>query len=142
MLSYLLVAALIIGQADAGSKSRTISMEEARGLVYALLASTGCTVQKCEVHQRQDDYFPALYFLDATWPNPTGSPRIGSWAVNPKTAVLWDANSCIEYRNSRVIKAQMVLRKRIGLTEAALAKLKGRPPGCEPEEKVEYRENY
>ena len=133
--------AFVIGHAETDSNPQAISVQEARELVCAYLAPTGCTKTKCEVLQLQDTYFPQLYFFEALFPNPTGSPHIGSWAVDPKTADLWDANICAEYSNRRVAKLQMQLRKRIGLTEAAYTKLKGRPPMCERDEKVEFRKN-
>jgi hypothetical protein len=126
----------------AESKRRTISVEEGRELVYALLEPSGCTRRRCEVDRLQDKYFPQLFFFDGLWPNPTGSPHIGSWAVDPKTGDLWDANVCVEYRSSGVESLQLRLRKRIGLTEDGYKKLKKRPPMCDPGEKVEIRSKY
>jgi hypothetical protein len=132
----------VFGQAETSAKSQTVNVEEARELVYALLAPTGCTKAKCDVELLPDKYFPRLYFFEGLWPNPSGSPHIGSWAVDPATGDLWDANVCVEYKNSRITKLQLLLRKRIGLTQGAYAKVKGRPPMCEADEKVEYRDRY
>lgn len=133
------VPALVFGQAGSGSKPRTITVEEARDLVYALLASSGCTKVKCDVDRFQDEYFPQFYFFEGLWPNPVGSPHIGSWAVDPKTGDLWDAVVCAEYRNSRVSRVQVLLRRRLGLTAESYLKLKARPPMCDSGEKVEVR---
>ena len=136
------VSALVAGQANSDVKPRTVSVEEARELVYALLAPSACKKSECDVEQLPDKYFPQLYFFEGFWPNPNGSPHIGSWVVDPKTGDLWDANVCAEYKNSRITRIQLSLRKRIGLTRAAYAKLKGRPPMCEADEKVELRNRH
>jgi hypothetical protein len=133
------IGSLIEIFALAESKLRTVSVGEGKELVYALLKPSGCTRRRCEVDRLPDKYFPQLFLFEGLWPNPTGSPHIGSWAVDPQTGDLWDANVCVEYRSSGVESLQRRLRKRIGLTEDGYKKLKQRPPMCDPGEKVEIR---
>ena len=128
-----------VGQTKVESKQRTITVDEGRELIYALLKSSGCTRSKCAVDELKDTYFPQFYFFYGSWPNPLGSPHIGSWAVDPATADVWDANVCAEYRGGALAKLQLPLRRRLSLTRQAYTKLKQRPPMCDPGEKVEIR---
>lgn len=125
--------------AEAQAKRRTITAEEGRALVYALLRPSGCTTRKCGVERLDNKYFPQLFFFEGLWSNPTGSPHIGAWAIDPKTADLWDANVCVEYRPNGVAGLQARLRKRIGLTAENYKGLKQRPPMCDPGEDIEVR---
>ena len=136
---YLVIASLSGPLAEGEAKRLTISREESRDLVYALLEPSGCTRRTCDIETLQDEYFPQLFLFEGLWSNPTGSPHIGAWAVDPKTADLWDANVCVEYRPTRVTVLQQRLRRRIGLTDEQYKKLKKQPPMCDLGEKVEIR---
>ena len=127
---------VVFGQGKAESRLRKITVEDGRELVSILLQPTGCTKDKCTFSRIENAYFPQFYFYYVTWPNPVGSPHIGTWAVDPATADVWDADACIEYRSATLTKFQALLRKRIGLTERAYMRLKQRPPMCESDEKV------
>ena len=52
-----------------------------------------------------------LYFA-ATWPNPSGSPMIGYYAVNPWTGDVWDVNACKLYEVGNLKKRWDDVRKR------------------------------
>ena len=138
----IILGLLAAGTTSAQEDGRRLTLEEGRELIYALLAPHGCTKQTCTVSVIRNEYFPQNFFYYGTWANPTGSPHIGTWAVDPKTADVWDANACAEYRPARVVKLQQTLRKRIGLSEKEYKKAKGRPPMCEPDENVEVRSKY
>jgi len=133
------IALLVCPHGDAESKPLTITIEQGRQLVYALLKQSGCTAGTCAVDRLSNNYFPQFIFYQAFWPNPSGSPLIGSWAIDPQTADIWDANLCAEYSSSAVVRLQQRLRKRIGVTQDTYKKLKQRPPMCDPDEKVEVR---
>ena len=131
-----LVPLTVLGQTKVDAKQRKVTVEEGRDLVYALLKSSGCTRSKCAVNLMEDSYFPQFYFFYGSWPNPVGSPHIGSWAVDPATADVWDANVCAEYQGGALAKLQLSLRRRLRLTREAYDKLKQRPPMCESGQKV------
>jgi hypothetical protein len=139
VIGLYMVLGVLCSLRNADGKRRTLTPEEGRELVYALLRPSGCTTQTCDVKNVQNKYFPQLFLFDGFWSNPTGSPHIGGWAVDPRTADLWDANVCVEYRPTGVARLQQVLRNRIGLTEEQYKRLKGRPPMCDPGEQVEVR---
>jgi len=123
-------------------KQGTISIEQGRDLVYALLEVSGCARRTCEVERFADNDFPQFFFFEAlrskpSRSKPSRSPYIGAWAVDRRTADLWDANVCVEYRPISVISLQERLRERIGLTEETYRELRQRPPMCDQGEKVE-----
>jgi hypothetical protein len=136
---YLVISAFSGWLAEGEARRLTVSREESRDLVYVLLESSGCTKRTCSVETLQNRYFPKFFFFEGLWSNPTGSPHIGAWAVDPKTADLWDANVCVEYRPTRVTEIQQELRRRIGLTDDRYKTLKQQPPMCDPGERVEIR---
>jgi hypothetical protein len=139
VIGLCVVLSLLSPSGNADAKPRTISLGEGRELVYALLKPSGWTTQTCDVEKLPDKYFPQLFSFEVRWSNPMGSPHIGAWAVDPKTADLWDANVCVEYRPPGVARLQRMLRKRIGLAEKEYKRLKGRPPMCDPGERIEVR---
>ena len=117
------------------TEKKVLSLDEGRELVYALLRPTGCTERSCRVNAMENSYFPRLYFFYASWPNPTGSPHIGSYAVDPATGDVWDADACTEYRGGP-LAIQTRLQRELGLTKRAHAALKQRPPMCESSRRV------
>jgi hypothetical protein len=56
-------------------------------LVHEALKSRGSGID-LDNEAHADD--PGFYFFGATWPNPTGSPVIGYFAVNSVTGDIWD----------------------------------------------------
>lgn len=117
----------------------TISIEQGRDLVYALLEASGCTRRTCEIERFAEKDFPQFFFFEAFRSKPSRSPYIGAWAVDQRTADLWDANVCVEYGPISVIGLLERMRERIGLTEETYRKLRQRPPMCDPGETVEIR---
>ena len=133
---------LLIASDRSDARQGALSVEEARSIVMALVAAHGCSVATCAVEPVEDRYFPQFLFFDVYWPNPTGSPHIGMWAVEPKTADLFSALGCAEYRTRAVSRVQERLRKRLGLTAAEHKALKQRPPMCEIGKKLTIQRRY
>jgi hypothetical protein len=116
-----------------------ITVSQAEKLVYALLKPTGCTPHKCDVTRIENRYFPELYYLYVSWPNPVGSPHIDTFAVDPATADVWAADGCAEYRTVGLAKLQASMRRALGPDYRTR---KRDPPACEPDEKVEIRTRH
>ena len=127
---------VVFGQERPTSKQQRITVEQGRQLVYLLLKPTGCNESKCSVDRIENSYFPQYYFFYGTWPNPVGSPHIGTWAVDPATGDVFDANACVQYRTADLTKLQVSLRNTMGIKHQTYVKLKHRPPMCESGEKV------
>ena len=124
------------GQASRDSKPPSITVAEAHQLVYALLDADdwtklpGFAIEKLYISPT----FPGFYEIHATWDNPGGGNSVGRYAVAEATGDVWDSVMCGRFTSPALLKAQEVLRKRIGLTEAEYRKLRKPGPGCEPDQ--------
>ena len=117
------------------AKRRNISLEEASDLVFAYL-SHGCTKQTCSLlryHAPDWPGLPEFYGLQATWPNPHGSPNLGYFEVDPRTGDVW--NGCERFESPTLVNPQKAIRKRIGLTDEQYKKVPKLGPMCEPGQK-------
>jgi hypothetical protein len=125
---------LELGQTRKDSKSRTITMNEGRELVYAMLRADGWTNLPgfVIVDPYINPEFPDFYIIHATYDS-DGS-GIGHYAVARTTGDVWDWAICGRFTSSALLKAQQVLRKRIGLTDVEYRNLRKPGPFCEPAE--------
>jgi hypothetical protein len=113
-------------EAAAESQYAMISVSEARKLVRDALEGRGKDIYIDENH-RPDD--PKFFFFEATWPNPTGSPVIGYFAVNRWTGDVWD-QGCRSF-SSRLIKArQAQIRAKASIPTAVFRELHAKRPIC------------
>jgi hypothetical protein len=77
-----------------------------------------------------DPYDPEFIHLDAEWPNPSGSPHIGNFAVNPWTGDAFDADGCKRLSTPLIRKMQKAIRKRSALSAKEYGALRAKKPGC------------
>src|SRR5580658_7679600 len=106
LAAFVIAVGVAFAQEKPVSRQQKITVEQGRELIYILLKPAGCTTAKCTVTQSENSYFPQFYFFYGTWPNPVGSPHLGTWAVDPATADVWDANACAEYKTTALAKLQ------------------------------------
>jgi hypothetical protein len=122
---------LIAGSANAESKSKVISANQARELVRAALPSPDLK-KPVSIQRGSDDYMPGYYSFSAYGPaNPFGSSLIGHYAVDPKTGDVWDGIICREYRTAALVKLQASIRKQLGLSQAEYRTLRHPTSYCD-----------
>jgi hypothetical protein len=80
--------------------------------------------------ENQRAFDPDFYYFAATWPNPTGSPVAGHYAVNPWTGDVWDADGCKRLESPSLKKLQDVVRRKSGLGRSVYSKLRAKRPLC------------
>ena len=104
-----------------------ISVDNARRLVDEVVKvhNPGATVSAT-----QGNLDPEFYVFGATWPNPTGSPMIGYFAVNPWTGDVWDFNACKHLESRSLKKLQDGIRKKSGIGRSMYLKLRTKSPLC------------
>jgi len=61
-----------------------------------------------------------------------GVLQVGYYAVDRKTADIWDAGLCQEISSPSLAQLQVVLRKHVGLTDTEYRRLRKPGPFCEP----------
>jgi hypothetical protein len=113
--------------------AKEITRDQARELVMkALKAETKFTrLPKFGLDDYSDPYFPGFFFFEATWDNPHHPPAsvvLGHYAVNRKTAEVWEAVGCHRLSPPTIKPSQKSLRKAIGLSEQEYQKLSAGAP--------------
>jgi hypothetical protein len=83
----------------------------------------------------EDAARPRFFAFQALRENPTGSPILGSYEVDPRTGDVWDGAACGLFKSPALGEFQRVIRKRIGLTDAAYKAMRTPGPMCRPDEK-------
>jgi len=111
---------------------RTLSLEEAKKLVLEALPRKARSLPKLSLEGGLDSAYPGFYIFSAMWAGPPdGSVVIGSYAVDSSTGDVFDpASECTEISTPALRKLQEKLRSRIGLSDSAYQKIKGRGPMC------------
>jgi hypothetical protein len=123
---------LIAGLANAGSKSKVISANQARELVRAALPSWALKRPPVSIGDGSNAYLPNFYSFSAYGPtNPVGSSTIGHFLVDLKTGDVWDGVVCQEYRSPALTKLQISIRKQLKLSEAGYRRLRHPSPYCD-----------
>jgi hypothetical protein len=102
-----------------GSKGQ-ITREDARSLVMAALQSKSYDVKspKLEVDEETDPNFPSFMRFGVYYNTPERLATIGVFAVNPKTADLWDTGLCKRVITKSVRRLQETLQMRYQLGTA------------------------
>ena len=112
--------------AYSGRKRRDVTLEEAHELVKAFQKDHGEGGYALEKYQ--DTEYPEFEFFQAV-PDPQRS-RL-HYAVDLKTAEVWDAIHCENLTSPSLKKLQNAIRTRIGLTADEFRKLRRRGPRCD-----------
>lgn len=117
----------------AAAAAREITREQARYLVKTVLQAKWQynKLPGFGLEFYTDKYFPDFFFFEATWNNPRGSVVLGHYAVNPRTADVWEIVGCRRLESHSIRNLQQSLRKDIGLSEQQYRKLSARAP-CSP----------
>jgi hypothetical protein len=127
------VALLVLVCASSSRPAKEITLDQARQLVLKTLeAETNFTkLPKFGLDHYSDPYFPGFFFFEATWDNPHQPPAsvvLGHYAVNRKTAEVWESIGCRRLSPSAIRPLQKSLRKGIGLSKQECRKLSAIAP--------------
>lgn len=119
----------------ASKPPRMITHAEARTLVLKALQAQG-TPTKSPKFDLEDNtgapkYYPGFYFFDAYFNNPLVLTAIGHYAVNRRTADLWEWIGCHRLGPPAIKRLQKALRRKINLSAAEYRKLSKEAP-CSP----------
>lgn len=117
VLFLLLISPLILTLAElAMSGEQNIDVAEARKLVYEELKAScpGCDMNRIDVEQLANKYDRYFYYFGASWANPTGSPNLGYFAVNPWTGDVWNAASCKKLISPGLMRLQKIGEEKAG----------------------------
>lgn len=123
----MLTAIVICRISSAQASQARIDVEEARKLVYETVKTQNPGASIIESPRAFD---PDFYFFAATWPNPTGSPIIGYFAVNPSTGDVWNAASCRQLHSKSLTLLQRAIRRRFHFDAEQYATLTRKKPLC------------
>ncbi len=123
---------IVFNTAQPANQPLTVSMEEAKELVFKALPLKMRRLPKFSLDGGLDSDHPGFYFIAAMWEGfPNGSAVIGHYAVDASTGDVFSATvSCDEMSNHAIRKLQAKIRKRIGLSDAEYHKIKGKGPLC------------
>ena len=125
--SVLLYAAMAVhAVSDPDSGPRKLTVDEAQELANQPASAHG-PVDLTESPRPLDRVF---YYFAATWPNPTGSPMAGYYAVNPWTGDVWDVSGCKRLDSETLRKRRDAIRRESGVSKAAFARLRDKRPLC------------
>ena len=124
----LLLIAAFCALAPAAEKE--ISREQARELVLKALKAEGYPTNspKFELHDRDDPYFPEFHSFSAYFDTPDRFAAIGHYAVNPKTADVWEVMGCRRLKPRAIRALQKSLRKESGLSKGDYKKYSSLAP--------------
>jgi hypothetical protein len=116
------VIALSIGLAIAGEPSTgktELSRAQATAIVLTFLKSQGYDIHSplfdLQITPTDPD-FPDFYMFHAFYDTTTRLASVGTYAVNRKTAVLWERIGCEQLKSKALEELQNRLRKEMGLS--------------------------
>lgn len=94
-----------------------ITREDARSIVLATLQARGYDIKspKLEVDEETDPYSPDFLHFGVSYDTPDRLARVGSFAVDLKTADLWDTGLCKRVKGKNVQRLQKIFRLRYRL---------------------------
>src|SRR5258708_10095964 len=112
-----------------------ITSEEARDLVREWLTDEGYPTRTQRFildSDRERADFPGFYFLSASYEQEQSAPTLGHFAVNRRSADLWDWELCKKLSSSSLRVSQKRLRKEMGLSERDYRKVSRTAPCSGP----------
>jgi hypothetical protein len=105
-------------------------------LVTAFFKDRGSTkLRGFELDKFSDPYYPEYQFFQGIFDNPGGSVNLGHYAVDRKTGEVWDGVICSRVASPSLVKLQVAIRNRIGLTREDYRKARRPGPMCDVDEK-------
>ena len=115
---------------------RDVTLEEAEALVTAFFRDRGNTkLPSFGLETYVSKYDPGFQFFQGIFDNPGGSFNLGHYAVDRKTGDVWNGVVCARARSPSLVKLQVAIRNRIGLTNDEYRKIRRLGPMCDPGEK-------
>jgi hypothetical protein len=115
---------------------REVTIEEAETLVTAFFKDRGSTkLPSFGLEKYTSKYDPGFQFFQGVFDNPVGSVNLGHYAVDLKTGDVWNGVICERATSPSVVKLQVAIRNRMGLTKEEYRKLRRLGPDCDPGEK-------
>lgn len=137
LLSVEDVSATPVNPSTYSSKNRRdVTLEEADALVTAFLKDRGYTkLPSFGLEKYTSNYYPNFQFFQGIYDNPGGSCNLGHYAVDRKTADVWNGVVCGRATSPSLRKLQVAIRNRIGLTREAYRKARRPGPMCDATEK-------
>jgi len=131
LLASFLSTTLSVCSALAQQPTPHVSADQARQLVAKAIEPEGATkLPHFGLEEIPDTKFPAFLFLQGLWDNPTGSPVVGSYAVDRSTGDVWSAVVCREYKTRGLGSLQRKIRRSIGLSDSGYRRIKKAGPMC------------
>ena len=117
-------------------KRRDVTLEEADALVMAFFKDRGSTkAPGFELVKYTDPYSPEFHSFQGIFDNPGGSFNLGFYAVDRKTGDVWNGVVCERAISPSLVKLQVAIRNRIGLSKDEYRKIRRVGPMCEADEK-------
>lgn len=107
-----------------------LTRAQARELLFAALKARGYPTKSpsFSLEDRRDRYIPDFYAFDAYSNLRDRLVSTGHFAVNRKTADIWEDVTCKRLDIPSIKEAQEKLRREIGLTEKEYKSLSAEPP--------------
>ena len=131
---FLIISLAVSAYSTQGlAQEQKLSVEECSRLVRLGLAmeNQGWSIRLAKMDfSKYDRSFVYFYaYFETKMPN-GASPRLGTFAVNPWTGQVFDAVSCQTIKTKRLEKAQLEIKKRMGIPESRYLQLKSMRPLC------------
>lgn len=133
-----LVSAVALRAAIAGHANHTVrwrlTVAEAERLAVATAQDENPGSEKLPGFQAdgsRDTYAPDYEGFHVFWDgSDVAIGTLGQYDVNMLTGDVWNGTSCHEYSGRRLVRLQMILRKKIGLSRLDYMRLRTRGPMC------------
>jgi hypothetical protein len=110
--------------------TRAISRDQAKSVVLAYLQSKGYKTETAEftLDDNPDEKdLPEFYLFDAYYNTATRLTSVGAYAVDRKSAALWQRVSCEQVGSDSVSKLQEKYRQEMGLVTPSEAQADSSP---------------
>lgn len=117
-------------QLTSSSEPKRITRSQARDLLLRVLEKKGypVTAKNFELDDTNDSYYPDFYSFQSYSNSESRLVSTGVFAVNNRTADVWDALPCRRLELRMIKPVQKELRKQIGLSDQAYAQLTKEAP--------------
>jgi hypothetical protein len=131
-LSIMLGLSLLTGLACSANRHRSVSVEEAKNLVFEALPKKARHLPSLSLEGGLDPAYPGFYVISVMWAGaPNGSCVYGNYAVDSSTGDVFDAVSeCAEISTPSLRKLQAKIRSLIGLSDSEYHKIRSKGPLC------------
>jgi hypothetical protein len=131
LLAVFLSTTLSVCSTLAQQPTPQVNADQARQLVAKAIEPEGATkLPHFSLEESPNTKFPDFLFLQGLWDDPTGSPVVGSYAVDRSTGDVWSGIVCREYQTPGLRSLQKEIRRSIGLSDSRYRRIKKPGPMC------------